>query len=134
MLGYVTLGSNNLARGAAFYDALCGALGVPRMMENETFIAWGEPNGGPGIGLTKPFDGKPASVGNGVMVALAARDRAHVDALTILRSPTGEVVRASPGRAPVRLAFTPAIFGIRTATSSTRTLWGIRRARRLSAT
>ncbi len=79
MIGYVTLGTNDLPRAAAFYDAICGEFGVSRMMESETFIAWGKPGGGAGIGLTKPFDGKPASVGNGVMAAFEAKDRAQVD-------------------------------------------------------
>ena len=48
------------------------------MMENEQFIAWGKPGGGAGIGLTKPFDGNAATVGNGVMVALEAKDEAQV--------------------------------------------------------
>ncbi|MEQ1489361.1 MAG: VOC family protein [Terricaulis sp.] len=79
MIGYVTLGTNDLPRAAAFYDKIAGALGVSRMMENDSFIAWGTPGGGAGIGLTKPFDGNAANVGNGVMVALECKDRAQVD-------------------------------------------------------
>lgn len=79
MIGYVTLGTNDLQRAAAFYDKIAAALGVSRMMENETFIAWGVPGGGTGVGLTKPFDGNAASVGNGVMVALECKSRAQVD-------------------------------------------------------
>ena len=67
MIGYVTLGTNDHEKSAKFYDALCGELGVGRMMENEQFIAWGKPGAGAGIGLTKPFDGNAATVGNGVM-------------------------------------------------------------------
>lgn len=81
MIGYVTLGTNDLARGARFYDAIAAELGVGRMMEFDSFIAWGAPGGAPGIGLTKPFDGNPASIGNGVMVALEAKDRAQVQRL-----------------------------------------------------
>ena len=81
MIGYVTLGTNDRVRGAAFYDAIAAELGAGRMMENEQFIAWGKPGDGAGIGLTRPFDGKAATVGNGVMVALEARDRAQVDRL-----------------------------------------------------
>jgi predicted lactoylglutathione lyase len=51
-------------------------------MEYETFIAWSTSPGAPGIGLTKPFDGNAATVGNGVMVALAAKDPAQVDRST----------------------------------------------------
>ncbi|WP_417497836.1 VOC family protein [Maricaulis sp.] len=79
MLGYVTLGSNDLQRAAAFYDKICAEFGVSRMMESDTFIAWGKPGGGAGIGLTKPFDGKPATVGNGVMAAFEADSKEQVD-------------------------------------------------------
>src|SRR3546814_21001634 len=61
MIGYVTLGTDDLARAAAFYDAIAAELETPRMMEYESFIAWGKPDGGAGIGLTKPFDGNAAS-------------------------------------------------------------------------
>src|SRR5262245_21812385 len=43
MIGYVTLGTNDLSRGARFYDAIAKELGVGRMMETERFIAWGVP-------------------------------------------------------------------------------------------
>jgi len=72
LIGYVTLGTNDLPRAAAFYDAVTKHFGVGRMMEFDTFIAWGEVGGAPGIAATKPFDEKPASVGNGMMVALEA--------------------------------------------------------------
>jgi catechol 2,3-dioxygenase-like lactoylglutathione lyase family enzyme len=79
MIGYVTLGTNDLARAARFYDALLGEIGGKRFMENDQFIAWSASQDQAGIGLTKPFDGKPATVGNGVMVALAMPDPATVD-------------------------------------------------------
>ncbi len=84
MIGYVTLGTNDLPRAAAFYDKIAAAMGTTRMMENENFIAWGAPGGAAGIGLTKPFDGNAATIGNGVMVALECKDRAQVDALYTL--------------------------------------------------
>src|SRR5690348_925636 len=80
MIGYVTLGTKDLKRAAAFYDALLKELGAKRMMENDKFIAWSA-GAGPGIGLTYPFDGKPATVGNGVMVALAAGSKEQVNAI-----------------------------------------------------
>ena len=97
MIGYVTLGTNDLPRAAAFYDKIAGALGVSRMMENDSFIAWGAPGGGAGIGLTKPFDGKPATVGNGVMVALAAKDKAQVDRIHALALSMGATDEGAPG-------------------------------------
>jgi catechol 2,3-dioxygenase-like lactoylglutathione lyase family enzyme len=79
MLGYVTLGTNDIEKAAAFYDRLCAEFGVGRMMGDENFIAWGKPGGGAGIGLTKPFNGEPASVGNGVMAAFQADSKEQVD-------------------------------------------------------
>ncbi len=97
MIGYVTLGTNDLARGAAFYDALAREMGVGRMMENEMFIAWGIPGGGAGIGLTRPYNGQPATTGNGVMVALEARDKAHVDRIHQLALSLGGADEGAPG-------------------------------------
>jgi catechol 2,3-dioxygenase-like lactoylglutathione lyase family enzyme len=79
MIGYVTLGTNDLARAATFYDALLGEIGAKRIMEFDTFIAWGRSMDTPSLGLIKPFDGNAACVGNGVMVALAMKDPAMVD-------------------------------------------------------
>ena len=81
MIGYVTLGTNDLDRAAKFYDALLGEIGATRFMENEQFIAWSVSPTQPGIGLTKPFNGKPATVGNGNMVALAVDSTDKVDRL-----------------------------------------------------
>jgi predicted lactoylglutathione lyase len=81
MIGYVCLGTNDLPRAAKFYDALLKELGAKRFMEFETFIAWSAGQDKPGLALTKPFDGKRATVGNGVMVALAVDSPAKVDAL-----------------------------------------------------
>lgn len=81
MIGYVTVGTNDLKRAAAFYDALLGEIGAKRIMEFETFIAWGRSMEEPGLGAIKPHDGKSATVGNGVMVALSAKNPAEVDRL-----------------------------------------------------
>ena len=97
MNGYVTLGTNDIARAAKFYDAIAKEMGVGRMMESETFIAWGAPDGAAGVGLTKPFDGKTATIGNGVMVALQAKDRAQVDRIYKLAMSLGAADEGGPG-------------------------------------
>ncbi|WP_226019167.1 VOC family protein [Novosphingobium sp. FKTRR1] len=97
MIGYVTLGTNDLARGALFYDALAAELGTGRMMDYEGAIAWGTPGGAAGIGLMRPFDGQPATVGNGVMVALEARDPAQVDRLHQIALDHGGTCEGAPG-------------------------------------
>jgi catechol 2,3-dioxygenase-like lactoylglutathione lyase family enzyme len=97
MIGYVTLGTNDREKGARFYDAVCAELGVGRMMENEQFIAWGRPGGGAGIGLTTPFDGNAATVGNGVMVALEAGDEEQVRRLHEVALANGGTDEGAPG-------------------------------------
>jgi len=81
MIGYVTLGTNDVARAAAFYDQLLDSIGAKRLMESEDFIAWGVSPKQPSLGIIKPFDGNAATVGNGVMVALVVDSPAKVNAL-----------------------------------------------------
>lgn len=97
MIGYVTLGTNDLARGAPFYDAIAADMGVGRMFEWDGAIAWGEAGGAAGICLMKPFDGAAASVGNGVMVALEAKDRAQVDRIYAAAMAHGGSCEGAPG-------------------------------------
>jgi len=81
MIGYVTLGTNDLPRAAAFYDELLAVLGGKRFMEEDTFIAWASDPDKPGIAATKPFNGEPATPGNGTMVALGVDSRELVHAV-----------------------------------------------------
>jgi catechol 2,3-dioxygenase-like lactoylglutathione lyase family enzyme len=97
MIGYVTLGTNDLARAAVFYDAIAAEMGTGRMMEFDTFIAWGTPGGAAGVALTKPADGNVATVGNGVMVALQAKDQAQVDRLYAIALEHGGTCEGPPG-------------------------------------
>jgi len=81
MIGYVTLGTNDMEKAAAFYDALLAELGATRFMEMETFIAWATDPNQTALSVTKPFDGNAATVGNGCMVALIVDSNDKVDAI-----------------------------------------------------
>ena len=98
MIGYVTLGTKDLKKAAAFYDKIAAEMGIGRFMESETFIAWGSAGGSAGLGVTMPFDGKPMTVGNGVMVALAAKDKAQVDRIYKLALSLGGRDEGPPGQ------------------------------------
>lgn len=97
MIGYITFGTNDLQRSASFYDAIAAALGCRRVMDNDRFIVWGPADGGPGLGLTTPSDGKRATAGNGSMVALMADDRAQVDRVHALALSLGATDEGKPG-------------------------------------
>ena len=78
MIGYVTLGANDLPRAFAFYDALLAELGATRTFDSESFVAWSVRRH-PAIAITKPHNDQPATPGNGVMVALVMKSAADVD-------------------------------------------------------
>ncbi len=97
MIGYVTLGTNDFERGVKFYDELLATLGAGRVLEFDRGISWAVSPTTPGLALVKPFDGKPASVGNGVMVALVVNERAKVDALYAKAMSLGASDEGAPG-------------------------------------
>ena len=97
MIGYVTLGVADLERAAKFYDPIAKELGTGRMMAFDTFIAWGTPGGAAGVAASLPFDGKPATAGNGTMVALQAKDKEQVHRLYDIALANGGTDEGPPG-------------------------------------
>jgi catechol 2,3-dioxygenase-like lactoylglutathione lyase family enzyme len=97
MIGYVTLGTNDLPRAVAFYEKLLGSLGAKHVWESEQGIAWGTGEHSPGLGILKPHDGKPATRGNGTMVALAVDSKQKVDDLYNLAMKLGATDEGKPG-------------------------------------
>ena len=77
MLHHVSLGTNDAARAAAFYDPVLATLGMRKLQERDGSIDYGTST--LFFSLEKPTDGAPASVGNGVHIAFAAETRAMVD-------------------------------------------------------
>jgi catechol 2,3-dioxygenase-like lactoylglutathione lyase family enzyme len=82
MIGYVTLGTNDLDKARAYYDALLGELGAKRLMQMEEngFTLYGVDMTTPSIAITRPDNGEAAQSGNGNMIALQMQQRAQVDA------------------------------------------------------
>jgi len=97
MIGYVTLGTNEIEKAAAFYDELLGLIGATRFMESEKFIAWTVSPKSPALSITRPYDGNPATVGNGVMVALVVDATDKVDALYAKALELGGTDEGAPG-------------------------------------
>ena len=97
MIGYVTIGTKDLERAAAFYDEILSEFGGKRFMENERLIAWNAGEGSPGVGVCKPFDGHAATVGNGMMVSLAASGPEQVNAVHAKALELGGTDEGAPG-------------------------------------
>ncbi len=103
MLGYTTLGSNDLPRARAFYNAVLAPLGATLLYENEREIYWGTDAASPKFAVVSPFDEQPATVGNGSMVALRATSRdqvAQVYAAALERGGTDEGAVGPRGEGP----------------------------------
>ena len=97
MIGYVTLGTNDMEKSAAFYDALLGTLGATRFMENDSFIAWSTSPGSPAVSIIKPNDGNEATIGNGIMIAIAMDSHDKVDAFYAKALELGGTCEGKPG-------------------------------------
>ena len=81
MIGNLILGANDIERAGRFYDSLLGDIGAKRTTEAETFIRWEAPSGETTFCVAKPYDGDPATVGNGTMIALKVESEEQVNAL-----------------------------------------------------
>lgn len=81
MIGFVTVGTNDMSRALAFYDELLAVVGAKRLSDQGRFVAWGKKPNMPMVALVTPYDEKPATVGNGVMIALNLESREQVNEL-----------------------------------------------------
>jgi len=97
MIGYVMVGTRDITRAAAFYDALLKEIGGTRYMASDRFIAWSSGPKTAGFCICTPHDGKDASVGNGVMVALVVQRPEQVDALHRRALELGATDEGAPG-------------------------------------
>lgn len=102
MIGYITLGSNNIAKAGQFYDALLSGIGATRLYNYEQFIAWSINLGDtkkqiPLFCITTPFNKEIATVGNGAMIGLIANSKAQVDALHAKALSLGATDEGAPG-------------------------------------
>ena len=98
MIGYVTVGTNDLDKARAFYEALLGPIGAKELMRFESGATiFGPSFSEPSLCVLKPFDGNAATVGNGMMVAFSAGSRAKVDALHAKALQLGGTCEGKPG-------------------------------------
>ena len=97
MIGYTTLGTNNFERAVAYYDELMTMVGAGRFMEGDSFVAWAKAPDRPGFSVIKPFDGQPATVGNGVMIAINVETQDEVKAFYNKAIELGGTDEGEPG-------------------------------------
>jgi catechol 2,3-dioxygenase-like lactoylglutathione lyase family enzyme len=103
LFSYVSLGTRDLARAMRFYDAVLAPLGHARVADQDPedrSAAWGLDDPGPHLWVTQPFDGQPATSGNGTMVSFLAPTRAAVDAFHAAALAHGGSDEGAPGLRP----------------------------------
>jgi len=98
MIGYVTVGTNDLERAKQFYDNLFGELGARAFFANERIVFWTVKDGASSFAIAKPYDEKEASVGNGNMVAVHVDSREQVDAIYAKAMELGATDEGPPGK------------------------------------
>ncbi len=98
MIGYVTLGTNDLPRARDFYDALLGEVSIARLMEfGDTGYAWGLSMDKPMLAIMRPFNKQPATVGNGTMAAIVVDSPDKVNKLHAKAMALGSQDEGAPG-------------------------------------
>jgi catechol 2,3-dioxygenase-like lactoylglutathione lyase family enzyme len=95
MLSHAMFGSNDLPRAVAFYDAVLELLGAKQVATFGTTVVWGVH--APQLAVGAPFNGQPATSGNGTMVALTAPTRAVVDQVHAKALELGGSDEGAPG-------------------------------------
>jgi len=98
MIGYVVLGTNDLQRAKSFYDMLLAEMDVSRLMEfGGRGYGWAASMDQPMLCIMTPYDGKPATVGNGVMVGISVASRDLVDRMYSKALELGGTDEGPPG-------------------------------------
>jgi catechol 2,3-dioxygenase-like lactoylglutathione lyase family enzyme len=99
MIGYATIGTNDLERAKVFYDAVLEPLGGKRTFANGDRMQFYGASGTPGmIAISKPYDEQQATVGNGTMFGLPAASKELVDAAYAAAIAAGGTCDGEPGQ------------------------------------
>ena len=102
MIGYVTIGTNDMDRAVTFYDALLGEVGAKRLMDMDRIKFYGTSPDAAMLAICIPYNEEAQNCGNGNMVAIPGGDRAGVDKLYAKAIELGATDEGEPGeRMPV---------------------------------
>jgi catechol 2,3-dioxygenase-like lactoylglutathione lyase family enzyme len=100
MIINVCFGTRDLEKAGKFYDAIAEALGAARNNRTDTAIYYAKPGTGIGFAVTLPYDGNPATNGNGTMATLGAESRDQVDRVHTAALANGGTDEGAPGVRP----------------------------------
>ena len=97
MIGYVTIGTSDMEKACAFYDALLGEIGGSQLMGMDRIKFYGTGGEGAMLAVCIPYDEKEQNCGNGNMVAINAGDEATAQKLYAKAMELGATDEGEPG-------------------------------------
>lgn len=97
MIGYITLGTNDLPKAVDFYDAVLAEMGSKKVVDFGRFVGWSIGDAGQMLAVVTPYNEEPATFGNGTMIALNVGDKALVDKLHAKALSQGATNEGDPG-------------------------------------
>ena len=104
MIGYVTIGTNDMDKAKAYWNALLAPMGAKIIMDMGRIALLGTEPGAPMLGICTPYDEQPAHHGNGNMIAFAAASREQVDQLYAKAIELGGSDEGEPAAVPSTVA------------------------------
>ncbi len=97
VLAYTTIGTSDMDRATAFYDALLAEIGGAQLFGMDRIKFYGTPGGGAMLAICIPYDEKPHERGNGWMVAIPGGSKEGVDRLYARALELGATDEGPPG-------------------------------------
>ena len=97
MIGYATIGTNDMERAKAFYSQLLAEMGASLLMDGGRIAFIGKSMAEPCVAVCIPYDENTPHSGNGNMIALRADSTEMVDKLHAKALELGATDDGAPG-------------------------------------
>jgi catechol 2,3-dioxygenase-like lactoylglutathione lyase family enzyme len=98
IISHISIGTNNFNHAVAFYDKVLSTLGCKQLMSHPGAVAYGKEF--PEFWVQTPFNGEPATVGNGSHIGFIANTKEEVHAFHEAALNEGGTDDGAPGPRP----------------------------------
>ena len=98
IISHISIGTNNFDRAVVFYDRVLSTLGCKQIMKHPGAVAYGKEF--PEFWVQTPFNGEPATIGNGAHIGFIANTKEAVHAFHEAALNEGGTDDGAPGPRP----------------------------------
>ena len=98
IISHISIGTNHFERAVTFYDKVLSTLGCKQLAKYPGAVAYGREY--PEVWVQTPFDGKPATIGNGSHIGFIAASKDAVHAFHEAALEEGGTDDGAPGPRP----------------------------------